>query len=214
MIEDYKKIDREFATLGFSDGKEVIIPGLLELLKIGHRNHFGVAVQGRVFPVPGYEDLVGKFRDLVKEVGFSGIFDIDFFESEGKIYFCELNLRFGGSGFAFTKMGVNLPVMMMKSFRGESLDGMEKTITGKAIYFNERMAIDDWYFGYLTTEEFRKTRSESDIRFVEDAGDPMPQRVLEKEFKNKMIILFVLNAKITLAMIVLEKTSFAQGFQA
>ena len=103
------------------------------------------------------------------------------------MYFCELNLRFGGSGFAFTKMGVNLPVMMMKSFLREGLDGMQKAITGKAIYFNERMAIDDWYFGYLTTEEFLKIRAESDIRFVDNADDPMPQKVLEKEFMSKRI---------------------------
>ena len=187
LVEDYKIISREFATLGFSDGKEVIIPGLLELLRIGHGNHFGVAVQGRAFPVTGYEELVNKFKRIVMEIGFIGVFDIDFFESEGKMYFCELNLRFGGSGYAFTKLGVNLPVMMIKSFLGKSIEGMKKTIDREATYFNERMAIDDWYSGYLPTKDFMKMREESEIKFVADEKDPIPQRKLEKEFRLKRI---------------------------
>ena len=187
LVEEFKSIEKEYATLGFSDGEEVIIPGLLELLKIGHGSHFGVAVQGRVFPTTGFEDLVGKFKRMVQEIGFVGIFDFDFFMSGGEMYFCELNLRFGGSGYAFTRMGVNLPVMMMKFFRGESLDGLQKTISGEATYFNERMAMDDWYLGYISTEEFCKTKAESDIRFIESADDPVPQEMLEKEYKIKRI---------------------------
>lgn len=187
MIEEYKKIDREFATLGFSDGNEVIIPGLLELLKIGHGTHFGVAVQGRVFPIAGFEDIIEKFKKLVKEIGFVGVFDIDFFESEGKLFFCELNLRFGGSGYAFTKLGVNLPIMMIKSFLGESVEGMNKMIVKEAKYLNERMAIDDWYSGYMSTNDYLKMKSESEIKFVESNEDPVPQKMLEKEFKIKRI---------------------------
>lgn len=187
MVEDFKAIDREFATLGFSDGKEVIIPGLLQLLRIGHDSHFGVALQGRAFPITGYEDIVEQFKRLVIEIGFVGIFDIDFFESEGKLYFCELNLRFGGSGYAFTKLGVNLPVMMIKSFLGESIDGMNKTITNESIYFNERMAVDDWYAGYMSTAEFNKIRKESAIKFIENEVDPAPQKILEKEFRIKNV---------------------------
>ena len=115
LVEDFKVIDKEYAVLGFSDGKEVIIPGMLQLLNVGHGSHFGVAIHGRVFPCAGYEELVEKFRTFIKKIGFYGIFDIDFYESVGEMYFCELNLRFGGSGYAITRLGVNLPVMMIQS---------------------------------------------------------------------------------------------------
>lgn len=182
MIEDYKVINREFATLGFSDGVEVVIPGLLELLRIGHGSHFGVAIQGKVFPVDGYEEIVNLFKCFVSRVGFVGIFDIDFFESEGKQYFCEMNLRFGGSGYAFTKTGVNLPVMMIKSFRGESIEGMNKVITKSATYFNERMAVGDWSIGLLPLKELNKIRKESDIKFLESNVDPIPKIIFDMQF--------------------------------
>ena len=187
LVEDYIKIEREYATLGFSDGNEVVIPGLLELLQIGHESHFGVALFGRIFPSDGYEDIVNKFKSFVKEMGFVGVFDIDFFESKGIMYFCEMNLRFGGSGYAYTKQGVNLPIMLMKSTLGESIEGMKKTITQEASYFNERMAMDDWYSGYITEKEYFQLKSKANICFVENIEDPMPQRYLEKEFKVKKI---------------------------
>ena len=75
-----KEIEREYATLGFSDGDEVVIPGILELLHVGHGTHFGVAVQGAVSPInEEFVSLVEQFKTLVKQIGFVGVFDIDFF---------------------------------------------------------------------------------------------------------------------------------------
>lgn len=187
LVEDFITIDREFATLGFSDGNEVVIPGLLELLRVGHGKSFGVALQGRVFPISGYEELVEKFKELVKRIGFVGLFDIDFFESKGVMYFCELNLRYGGSGYAYTKLGVNLPVMMINHFMGSSIDGLNKTISQEAKYFNERIAIEDWYKGYMSIEEYDKLKSESEINFVEDVEDPVPQKMLERDLRIRKI---------------------------
>lgn len=187
LVEDFKEIDREFATLGFSDGGAVFIPGVLELLHVGHGSHFGVALQGRIFPADGFEALIEKFKELVRMIGFVGIFDVDFYESKGEFYFCELNLRFGGSGYAFTKMGVNLPAMMIKYFEGESLDACDSVVRGSARYFNERMAVDDWYGGYLSTNDYYRLRDESKIKFVADDEDPKPQKVLDREFRIKWL---------------------------
>ena len=186
LIEDFKKIDREFALLGFSDGKEVVIPGIIEILQLAHGTHFGVAVQGKVYPA---EDnvLIEKFSELIKKIGFVGIFDIDFYESEGLIYFAEINMRFGGSGYAYTKTGVNLPVMMIKSFLGENIDGLNKKIAKSATFFNERMAIDDWYYGYISTKDFLHLKKTSQINFINDESDTQPQKVFMRDFRKKFL---------------------------
>ena len=64
---------------------------------------------------------------------------------------------------------------------------MNKTITNESIYFNERMAVDDWYAGYMSTAEFNKIREESAIKFIENEVDPAPQKMLEKEFRIKKV---------------------------
>ena len=151
---------------------------------MAHGTHFGVAVQGKVYPADD-NDLIEKFSELIKKIGFAGIFDIDFYESDGFIYFAEINMRFGGSGYAYTKTGVNLPVMMIKSFLGENNDGMNKKIVQGATFFNERMALDDWYNGYMTTKDFMRLKKSSQINFINDESDSQPQKIFMREFIKK-----------------------------
>lgn len=187
MVEDYKQIETEYALLGFSDGKEVVIPGVLQFLAVS-KAHPGIALQGKVVPVNGFEELVEKFKELVLRIGFVGVFDVDFFKSEGVFYFCELNLRYGGSGYAITKMGVNLPVMMVRSFIGEPMDKMTKCINREAVYVNDKMCFDDWNNGFISTKEYQRSFDASDFGFVSDDRDLVPERVYQKELKKRLII--------------------------
>ena len=187
LVEEFKEIDQEYALLGFSDGEQVTIPGILHLLSIGHGRNFGVAELGQIAPIDGFESLVSRFSEFIKSIGYIGIFDIDFFESRGSYYFCELNLRFGGSGYAYTRLGVNLPVMYLKYLLGESLDKLKTAITSTATYLNERIAIDDWYSGFISTKEFRNLEDRADIRFIQDDKDPIPQKVLSREFETMKV---------------------------
>lgn len=182
LVEDFKSINSEYAVLGFSDGENVVIPGIIEFVA-NSQSHFGIARQGKIKPVDGFEDIVGQFKEFVRRIGFFGLFDIDFYESEGVLYFGELNLRFGGSGYAVTKMGVNLPAMMVKCLCGESYTEMPQHVTTTATYANERMCIDDWCYNYITEEECRQMISNADIQFVYDENDPGPEKALERQMK-------------------------------
>lgn len=194
LIEDYKHIDNEYAVLGFSDASQVIIPGIIHITKMS-QSHKGVAVQGQVIPNNGFEDYIAKFQEFIRRTEYVGAFDIDFYVSNGVLYFGELNLRFGGSGYAITKMGVNLPGMLVKTLIGEHINDMKKSISTTATYLNERTCSDDWYKGYITTEDYYQLIKSSDILFVHDSTDIEPQIAFEKEFRHKsytriMIILF------------------------
>ena len=178
LVEDYKEIETEYAVLGFSIGKEVVFPGIIKLSDMTV-SHFGVAMTGEVMPIQGFESLLDQFKEYVLQIGFVGVFDIDFYYSENKFYFGEINLRFGGSGYAITKMGVNLPAMLIRYFRGESYSGMKMQIDSTASYVNERMCEDDWCYGRISSEEYRRIVASADISFVKDEQDPMPQRIFE-----------------------------------
>lgn len=178
LVEDYKKIETEYAVLGFSNGKDVIFPGIIHLVT-QTISHFGVAMNGEILPVNGFETILNQFKSFVLQMGFVGIFDIDFYYSENKFYFGEMNLRFGGSGYAVTKSGVNLPAMLIRHFRGEDISRMKNRIDIRASYVNERMCEDDWCYGRISSEEYRRMVASADISFVRDEQDPMPQRIFE-----------------------------------
>lgn len=178
LVEDFITIDTEYAVVGFSDGKDVVIPGVIEFVA-NSQSHFGIAREGKILPIEGFEDTLSLFKEYVRRIGFCGLFDIDFFDCGGKIYFGELNLRFGGSGYAYTAMGVNLPAMLVKSLSGENVTDMKREVTEIATYVNERMCVDDWSFYYLTEQQLRQLIEEADIRFVYDERDKGPQKKLE-----------------------------------
>lgn len=190
LIEDYKEIEEEYALLGFSDGKAVCVPAILKFLSVSKHNK-GIARQGVVMPIDGFEELVDKFRQYVLTIGFVGVFDIDFYRSNDIFYFCEINLRFGGSGYAVTKMGVNLPAMMVKYLTGNNTCNMNRSISGSAVYANERMCMDDWYHGYITRKEYHRILDCSDIRFVADENDPLPERAYQREYRIKTLKKYV-----------------------
>ena len=104
LVEDYVQIETEYAVSGFSDGYEVIIPGVIQILDLAKGFHFGVARRGKIMPINGFEELLGKFKQFVLKVGYVGVFDIDFYKNGSQLFFDELNLRIGGSMYSCTKM--------------------------------------------------------------------------------------------------------------
>lgn len=184
LVEDYKEIDTEHALVGFSDGNNVIIPGILKTISLANGGHFGVTKQGQILPLTGFELLVDKFRQFVINTGFIGVFDIDFYHSEGKYFFCEMNFRFGGSGYAYIDMGVNLPDMLVRTLTGRSIAGMQDHIFKEAVYVNERMCKDDWAFGYISTRELYTLLKSADISFIKDKEDGEPWREYVKSLFN------------------------------
>lgn len=177
LVEDYLKIDEEYAVLGFSDANEVVIPGVIKFVK-GCQSHKGVAMIGEVLPIDGFKEIVDKFARFISSIGFVGLFDIDFFKCQGEFFFGELNLRIGASGNAITKMGVNLPAMFVKSMLGEGTDGFKKEITASATYVNERMCMDDWLAGMISTKTLHRILHSGNILFIKDEKDVRPQEEL------------------------------------
>lgn len=180
MVEEFLNIDKEYALVGFSDGANVTIPAVMHLEKMAHGGHFGVAKKGKVLPVAGFEQLLEQFKSLIKSIGFVGLFDIDFLECQGKFYFDEINLRFGGSGYAVTKAGANLPAMLADFFTVGEYKMQECDIRKPLTFVNERTCMDDWYGGFVSYKEFHDELCKDYIYFVKDEADALPYREFKK----------------------------------
>ena len=211
MIEDYKRIEREYAVVGVSNGCEVIIPGVIEIMSMGRGTGTGVAKTGCIVPITEYERLIEKFKIFVQRIGFVGIFDVDFYLCDNQFYFGELNLRYGGSGFVIFKKGINLPGMLVRSLLGESIGKMQKYIVSSSTYTNEKVCLGDWYGCYMTTKAYYNTIKSSDFQLISDKEDPEPEKAFKRYFAKMFIkrifkktILIIINSRI--ARVVISKT--------
>lgn len=177
MVEDFKYIEKEYAIVGFSDGNDVIIPGVIEIAEMAKGGHQGVALHGSIVPCKNFDNFINPLKSFIQKIGFVGIFDIDFYLSDNLLYFGELNLRFGGSGFSFIYKGINLPEMYARTLLGKSIDNLQKEITNTATYSNERICLDNWIDGQLTTRKFFSILKSSDISAVKCKHDRIPEFV-------------------------------------
>ncbi len=175
MVEDYMEIEKEYAILGFSDGKKVSIPGVIQFV-VGSKTQRGIALQGKIMPVDGFEELIELFKKFIIGIGLVGLFDIDFYQSRGRVFFSELNIRYGGSGYSVVKSGVNLPAMYVKFMMGIDVDDFDKQIEKESIYTNERMAFNDLKNNYISFRNYKDYVKSADILFIMDDEDGEPNK--------------------------------------
>ena len=173
LVEDYINIDKEYALLGVSTREKTIAPGYLALEKMGHDARRGVAMLGRVVSCEEDKALIDSIIKFVSSLNFEGLFDVDLVRTkEGKLLFTELNLRFGGSGYAVTKSGVNLPAMFANyMLKGEPINSnCTVTKVGK-MFINEKVMLDEYLYDYISLDEMKEMMRNTDIHFVKDEHD-------------------------------------------
>ncbi|MBR6477383.1 MAG: ATP-grasp domain-containing protein [Lachnospiraceae bacterium] len=180
LIEEFYEIEREFAILGFSDGERVLVPDVLE----ANFMHLGVTAQGTIMSIDMFPGLRSQLERYVAEYHFCGLFDIDLFESKGKIYFCEMNFRFGASGYAVTHAGVNLPELLIDTLLGKEVDFSKVPEVPKKTFANEKVCCQEYVDKTMDWKATVNSIREVDFTFVENAEDPGPGKAFWKWARN------------------------------
>ena len=161
------------------DGSSML-PTLVNSDKVIITNFFYEPEVGDIVVIPAgkYQELVDKIVDFVGTLNFDGLYDVDLIETkDGKMYFVELNMRFGGSGYAITESGVNLPAMYADYMLcGKPIDqNFRVEETGK-VFVSEKMMMEEYSKGYLSVVRMREILKNADIRFIYDREDPRPYK--------------------------------------
>lgn len=186
LIEQYIEIEKEYATLGFSDGANVKTPAVIHLLDQGKGSHRGVAKIGKLLPSESFLTFFRQLEEFFRRLNFVGLFDVDMYESKGVLYFNELNLRFGASGYAITHQGINLPAMMInKLVDNETESDSGAKITGT--FVNEKVNFEDYLAGYYGWREYKRINGLGDFRFIYSQDDPNPYKAFRKECVRKIV---------------------------
>lgn len=186
LLEEYHEIINEYALLGFSDGNDVFFPAVIQMLESGKGPHHGVTLLGKVLDPYTFAGFLNLLKKLVRELHFKGLFDIDFYESKGVFFFNELNLRFGASGYAITKSGINLPHLFICSLLGKSYT-LQNNIIDESVFVNEKVAYDDYNNGFISKSDYFEFIDRADITFIQSDVDADPYRVfLSEKFSYKL----------------------------
>ena len=182
LVEDFIDIKQEYALLGLSTRDGAIAPGFFALEQGGHENRRGVTMVGKILPCTLQSELIHRITHFVHSLGYEGLYDVDLIEDrQGNWYFVELNLRYGASGYAITKSGVNLPAMYADyMFCGKPADRNCRVEQPGKRFVSDKILLDEYSRGFLTMAEVRQRMDLADIHFIRDPEDPKPYRHFRK----------------------------------
>ena len=150
----------------------------------GHGGHKGVSAFGRVNNPSLNEDITNNIKKLMRFIRLSGMFNIDFVESNGKWFFVELNFRFAAYGYAVSCSGVNLPAFQILEKNSLNFSTLNKTVVENYTYVNETIAFDDVLGGARSLKDYRILLNKADCCIINQTDDPKPYI----RFKKKMVV--------------------------
>ena len=166
LIEQFVEIENEYTVSGVAYGGKVIIPAFMKKTRTGSGIHKGVTISGVVKRALDYQGTVEKLKGLVREMNIEGIFDIELFESKGRFFFNEINLRYGAAGYAVTKSGYNIPACFVNCCLGQQSDLSDNYIIEEKSFVSDKAALDSYSAGNLEWSELWRLLRDSDIRFL------------------------------------------------
>ena len=176
LAEEYIEIDKEYGTVGLANHGKVCIPGITEKTVLGHGSNAGVTACGLIHHPEDYPEVTAGMRKMMANSGFQGLFDIDLYESNGKMYFNELNVRMGAEGVGTLIAGVNLATMFVDSFSEQDQKTDYDVVADTITFANEKPLISDWGENSIRWKDYKKSIDEVEKLFVYDADDPGPSR--------------------------------------
>lgn len=134
-LDNYEKDDKvqvqQFITRDFeividgvslADG-EIVIPGFVRK----HRDVKGGTAYATTYPINKLpQGLIMQVKQMVKAIGYEGLFGVEFIVSNNSYYFIEINLRNDATTYALAVAGVNLPYIYCLSKSGQDYADLAK----------------------------------------------------------------------------------------
>lgn len=188
-VEEFIPIENDFGVIGISDGEKCLIPGRADLIELGKGSTNGVSMLGKVSPFEKGSTLYHQIEVLLTELKYIGIFNIDFVESKGVVYFVELNFRFAAYGYGLFCAGVNLPVLFAESIQNNYLNSIElqTSIDKDFFYLNEKIGLVNVLEKSISWSKYKEIKRKADFLMVRSKEDPKPYRM----FLLKMALKFL-----------------------
>lgn len=181
LIQDYIRKEYEIVVLGLSVGKTIIIPGYIKK----HREERGGTTYSTVRPISDLpQHIVGACRQMIKEIGYQGLWGIECIKQGDDYFFLELNMRNDATTYSMKTAGVNLPYLYFKLIDSPEVDLDIKSVRpvrpiNSIVEFNDfnfvlkgKVGLIKWYREYKGSE----------CKYFHSVEDPKPYRLERCEY--------------------------------
>lgn len=182
LLQEYLSIDMEYDMTGICIGDSVLIPGVLEKVRIAQHER-GVTMVGRMQPVSVLGEAFDDLLRIMKKCQFYGMVDIEVHRVGSQFYFGEINFRSGGPNYSYYLSGVNMPDLLINAIINETGLPESPIIRMGDTFVYEKVAWEDFIYGYLTKSDLNRILREADFTLLDTPEDPKPGRIFRRRIR-------------------------------
>lgn len=176
LVEEYHDISREYAVVGLSLEKQAIMPSIIQM----NTSYHGITATGSLLPITSVPSLKEQLSTFMQMTGLVGLFDIDLYESNGEVYFNELNVRFGANGFALTYSHANLPGLYIEWVLHHAINELPSALSRPLTFSNENILRQMYLEGLLSWSAYQTSCKEGDQHAICHPEDIVPYKLFTR----------------------------------
>ena len=188
-VEEFIDITKEYSVPGYSFGGKVYIPAFCKKLVTSRGSHCGVTVLAEIESASRYLSIVEKITEFVNCCGYNGIFDVEIIESNGKIYFNEINFRDSAAEYGVTTAGVSVPGKYVEAVLNSKFEPEE--VNEKVIFINEFAALNEYKDGVIDLKKYKEYVNMATVPFLTDKSDIFAKLSFEANIFRYIILKFL-----------------------
>lgn len=178
LIQEYIKKDYEINIIGFSynHGKNIFIPGVIRKLRddLVRMGEFMRLDDTSMYPNVNFSGI----KNLIAEIGYEGVFSVEFLCKNDKYYFLETNLRNDALTYIYTAAGANYPYLWVKYVTGNLTDADIKDIHIKTPFYvmhendliyniaEKKVSLWQWIKDFIKTDGFLTLNKKDPMPFI------------------------------------------------
>lgn len=136
LIQEYVIRDYEYLVYGVSTSSEIILPGgLIKVHTCKDTMNLGMASYAYLSDeIPKQIVNFDSVKSFIREMGYYGLFSIEFMITKDNAYFLEVNLRNDGTCYFTTQAGVNIPALWAFNSLGKDASNLRKSLVRSRTY--------------------------------------------------------------------------------
>ena len=173
LVQEYLNFDYEYGLIGFAHNKEVIIPGAIEKQRIYPKGRGNVSY-GKVYPIDMLKIDISGILNILKDLNFSGMFDIEIFIKGDKYYLNEINFRNSGNAYIYSTKGINIVYLWLLSILGIDTKKEKKYLNKEFYFVDEKLEVRQLLKKNIGLKEWIIAKKKSSSYFVKNKKDIKP----------------------------------------
>ena len=172
LVQEYVDFDRECGLIGCSGNGLMVLPGIIKKNRIYPISR-GSNSYSNIEKVPRSHEII-KILKMLKELGYSGLFDIEIFVKGDEVYLNEINFRNSGNAFAYCYDDIYLAYIWIAIALGENIEGEKLKISAPFSFVDERLEMKQLLDKNISFKEYIKTKRGAKAKLLHFKKDIKP----------------------------------------